>query len=128
MDVSAVNDICNGTYIYKQKVLNHISQIPCMCWFNNDFYAGKFFKIYCSDWSLLFPRETLDLRFFNELANLSKAINKVAKMFDIDTPNATVHKKVVSTAGADPGGHVCPPIIFGHKRSRYPNRAVSSVY
>ena len=27
MDVSAVNDICNGAYIYKQKVLIHVSYI-----------------------------------------------------------------------------------------------------
>jgi len=44
----------------------------------------------------------LQSRFFltptgNEVKNLSEAINKVAQTFGIETPNATVHRKVVST-------------------------------
>ena len=33
----------------------------------------------------------------NEYRNLSEAINKAAKCFNLETPNATIHRKVVST-------------------------------
>ena len=33
----------------------------------------------------------------NEYRNVSEAINKAAKYFNLETPNATIHRKVVST-------------------------------
>ena len=61
-------------------------------------------NVYLRDFrSVIKPQsKELQSRFFltltgNELNNLSEAINKVAQMFGIATPNATIYKKLVQT-------------------------------
>jgi len=61
-------------------------------------------NVYLRDFrSVIKPQsKELQSRFFltltgNELNNLSEAINKVAQMFGIATPNATIYRKLVQT-------------------------------
>ena len=96
------NDEVKGCHLIKVARHKTAAHGPARLFINKD--IGTLMDIYLHDIrATIKPKsKELECRFFltptgNELANLSEAISKVAKIFNIDTPNATVHRKVVST-------------------------------
>jgi len=96
------NDEAEGCYLIKVAQHKTASRGPARVFVNKD--IGTLMDIYYHNVrSVIKPLCTdYETRFFltptgNVLSNLSEKINKAANLFNIETPTATVHRKVVST-------------------------------